>query len=346
MQKANILTICMLVCLFLVLFVVRLETDVKAGPSRVEGWAAILEMNEFPEGWSDLPVEFIDSERMQTALFSLSWHSDHMYIMHDNLTVSVVQEAVEWLADNSDHDDVALLYIFTHGMWMRNVLLWNDWFPVEWEKLNTSKKILMADTCHAEEFTDSIKDEASLHISLACCSADEVAWAGLEEEGLPIIGSVWNYYFTEALCNSTADSDENGFVSVEEAFNFSTPLMQEYMSETVFTVPEFLESYHDIGIYPENYDVYPHPVIDDQYPEQLYLNLSYYELTSDLNNDGTVDIQDLFTVAKAFGSHGLGIPNPGDPPSEKWNPIADVNNDGWISIKDLFEVARDYGKTV
>ena len=37
----------------------------------VDRWAVLLEMNEFPEGWSDLPVEFINSERMQTALFSL-----------------------------------------------------------------------------------------------------------------------------------------------------------------------------------------------------------------------------------------------------------------------------------
>ena len=45
----------------------------------VGGWAVFLEMNEFPEGWSDLPVEFINSERMQTTLFSLGWQSDHMY---------------------------------------------------------------------------------------------------------------------------------------------------------------------------------------------------------------------------------------------------------------------------
>jgi len=236
----------------------------------VGGWAVLLEMNEFPEGSSDLPVEFINSERMQTALLSLGWQSDHIYVVRDNLTISVVQETVEWLVNNTDSDDIALLYIFTHGTWMRNVLLWNDWFPVEWEKLNTSKKILMVDTCSAEEFIKPIRDDPSPHISLACCSADEVAWAGVEEEGLPIIGSVWNYYFTNALCNSTADLDSNGFVSIEEAFNFSTPLVQQYMNETVFAVPEFLESYHDIGIYPEN-DAYPHPVMDDGYPDQLVI---------------------------------------------------------------------------
>ena len=185
--------------------------------------------------------------------------------------MQVVQEAVEWLTNSTDSDDIALLYIFTHGMWMRNVLHWNDWFPLEWEKLNTLKKILIVDTCLAEEFIDPIRNDPSPHISLACCSADEASWAGLEEEGLPIIGSVWNYYFTKALCNASADWDFNGFVSVEEAFNFSTPLVQRYMNETVFAVPEFLESYHDIGIYPENYDAYPHPVMDNGYPDQLVI---------------------------------------------------------------------------
>ena len=236
-----------------------------------DGWAVLLEMNDFPEGWSDIPVNFINSERMQAALLSLGWQSDHIYVVHDNLTFSVVHGAVEWLLNNTDDDDFALFYIFTHGMWMRDVLQWNDWFPNEWRKLNTSKRILIIDTCFAEEFIESIKSDPFPHISLACCSADEVSWAGLEEEGLPIIGSVWNYYFTNALCNSSADLDNNGFVSIEEAFNFSTPLVQRYMNETVFAVPEFLESYHKIGIYPENYDAYPHPVMDDSYPDQLVI---------------------------------------------------------------------------
>jgi hypothetical protein len=237
----------------------------------VDRWAFLLEINEFPGGWSDLPVEFINSQRMQTSLFSLGWENDSIYTVNGNLSMQVVQEAVEWLTNSTDSDDIVLLYIFTHGMWMRNVLHWNDWFPLEWEKLNTSKKILIIDTCHAEEFIDPIRDDPSPHISLACCSADEVSWAGLEEEGLPIIGSVWNYYFTNALCNASADLDVNRFVSVEEAFNFSTPLVQRYMNETVFAVPEFLESYHAIDIYPENYDAYPHPVMDNRYPDQLII---------------------------------------------------------------------------
>lgn len=66
----------------------------------------------------------------------------------------------------------------------------------------------------------------------------------------------------------------------------------------------------------------------------------------DLNNDGIVNREDLFLVARACNSHGPDIPNPGDPASERWNEIADVTKDGWINIRDLYEVVKDYRKTI
>ena len=55
----------------------------------------------------------------------------------------------------------------------------------------------------------------------------------------------------------------------------------------------------------------------------------------DLNGDGLVNINDLFIVAKAFGS------SMGDP---KWNPDADVDGNAEINISDLFKVAKQFGK--
>jgi len=61
-------------------------------------------------------------------------------------------------------------------------------------------------------------------------------------------------------------------------------------------------------------------------------------LSTDLNNDGTVNIQDIALVAKAYGT------KPEDP---DWNPIADVAEPyGEINIVDTATVAKDYGKTV
>jgi parallel beta-helix repeat protein len=56
----------------------------------------------------------------------------------------------------------------------------------------------------------------------------------------------------------------------------------------------------------------------------------------DIVPDGTVDIYDLVTVAKAYGS------TPSDP---NWNPNADINNDDIIDIFDLVTVAKHYGQT-
>jgi len=122
-----------------------------------------------------------------------------------------------------------------------------------------------------------------MHIGLMLEASGD-GLAGLEGEGLPIIGGVWTYYFTNALCDSTADDDESGNVSVEEAYAFSTPLVQKYMNETVFAVPEFLQMYHDLGIYPEDYDAYPHPVMDDEYSDQFMLDYKSWQVMKEYKN--------------------------------------------------------------
>lgn len=55
----------------------------------------------------------------------------------------------------------------------------------------------------------------------------------------------------------------------------------------------------------------------------------------DTNADGKVDIQDIATAARAFGSR---------PDHPRWNPIADINLDGQVNIRDIALIARKFGK--
>jgi len=55
----------------------------------------------------------------------------------------------------------------------------------------------------------------------------------------------------------------------------------------------------------------------------------------DLNRDGTVDIVDIATGAKAFGT---------TPGHRRWNPVADVNGDGTVDIMDIATIAKAFGK--
>lgn len=59
-------------------------------------------------------------------------------------------------------------------------------------------------------------------------------------------------------------------------------------------------------------------------------------MKGDINNDETVNIMDLYAVARAFQS------KPGE---EKWNPNVDLNEDQQINIVDLFVMAKEFGKT-
>jgi tungstate transport system substrate-binding protein len=59
-----------------------------------------------------------------------------------------------------------------------------------------------------------------------------------------------------------------------------------------------------------------------------------WTIPEDVNLDGKVGLQDLVSVAKAYGS------KPGDP---NWNAAADINNDGTVNLADLVLIAQHYG---
>lgn len=79
-------------------------------------------------------------------------------------------------------------------------------------------------------------------------------------------------------------------------------------------------------------------IIDENNTDRYPLIYPYgFVPKPDVNEDGRVNIVDLYVVARTFNT------KPGD---DDWNPIADVKMDENINIRDLFEVAKNYGSTV
>jgi hypothetical protein len=62
----------------------------------------------------------------------------------------------------------------------------------------------------------------------------------------------------------------------------------------------------------------------------------FVSILGDINMDGTVNLQDLVLLAKAYGS------KPGAP---NWNPKADLDGNGAVGLSDLVLLAKNYGKT-
>jgi hypothetical protein len=62
-----------------------------------------------------------------------------------------------------------------------------------------------------------------------------------------------------------------------------------------------------------------------------------YPLIEDINYDGVVDMRDIGTAARAFGS------TPGHP---RWEKEADINFDDQIDMRDIGSVARKFGTSI
>ena len=59
-------------------------------------------------------------------------------------------------------------------------------------------------------------------------------------------------------------------------------------------------------------------------------------LVGDVNDDGIVDLKDVYEVSMALGSY---------PGHAKWNPQADISTDGCVNLLDVYIVASHFGET-
>ena len=239
-----------------------------------EGWAVLLEMNDFPGSSSDLATNFSDTKKWNTTLNALGWRSDHIYILNGLLNRSNCENSVNFLIQSADENDIVLFYIFSHGTWLEYEVEMLDWFPALLNSIPTQNKLAVVSACESEKFINPLINGNNSYIGIASSKSDELSWAGLEEEGLPIIGEVMNHYFTAAFLDEKADVNNNGAISVEEAFEYSYPQVRDYYYDVIFPAsPIYAMDF--------NYTA-PHPVIDDFYTGQLSLSL---ENTTPESND-------------------------------------------------------------
>lgn len=229
-----------------------------------EGWAVLMEMNDYPSG-TDLVTGYSDTRKWNDTLHVLGWQADHILIHQGLINQENGEAALQFLAMNADANDLVFFFVFAHGNYLLEEVHWQSWFPTQWKNLASQEKLLVVAACTSEIMLHPLYDDPAPHIHLASAEADEYAWAGLPEEGLPVIGEIFSHYLANALVNSSADVNADGDISVEEAFVFASPLSQNYISSVVFPAyPDYAELC--------NY-VPPHPVIDDGYTGNFSLQV-------------------------------------------------------------------------
>ena len=237
-----------------------------------DGWAVLVERDFYADyGMHDLPVDYINITRVHQLLLDLGWQESHIREVRE-FDQDDLREALGWLAANADEDDLVYLHVSAHGLFLHQAIHWGSFFPPEWVTIPGSQRVLVVTSCRAANFTGAVRRDSRPHLSIASTGKDEGGWAGLEEEGLPIIGEVFTYYFVAAFGDPEADADGDGVVSVQEAARYAEEHQCTYMHEVVFAVPEFEQASRDAG-FPIDDPHYPHVVMDDKVREPVYLAL-------------------------------------------------------------------------
>jgi len=245
----------------------------QAGDGVVQGWAVLAEKDNYDDvEMTNLPVGYIGIIQMEQLLLDSGWQETQIHQAREFDRESLTAE-LDWLAENADQDDLVFVYVSAHGSYLRNVLRWSDFFGREWGEIPSHHQILLVDSCQAAEFTAAIANDPEPYLTIAAVADDEYGWSGLEEEGLPIIGGVFTYYFTLAFREARAETDGDGRVSVQEAALWAETQQRTYMHEVVFAVPQFVEDYHAIGAYPEQDPKFPHVVVQDTVGTLVLLEL-------------------------------------------------------------------------
>lgn len=245
-----------------------------AGDGVVNGWAILAEKDDYKDvKMTDLPIDYVNITLLRQRLLAAGWPEGHILELRE-FDAGDIHQGVNWLSANADEDDVVFFYVSAHGKFLREVVGWSEFFGTDWATVRSERRVLVVDACQAERLTNAVKGDPRPHLSIAAVNEDEYGWAGVEEEGLPIIGAVFTHYFATAFANSEADADGDGRVSIQEAASHAEGQQRTYMHEVVFVVPEFVEMYHKIDFYPERDPGFPHVVVDDAVGEPVYLELN------------------------------------------------------------------------
>jgi hypothetical protein len=241
-------------------------------PGPVEVYAVLAAKDDYKDvGMTDLLVDYVDNARLREALESLGWPAESIIELREFTREDLISE-LDRLEALADANDLVFFYVTSHGRYLSDIVVWDDFFPVEWEEISSINKVLLVDSCQAAKFTNQISRKEGLVI--AAVDEDEYGWKGLGEEGLPIVGGIFTYYFAKALTDPASDGNGDGQVSVQEAVLAAEALQRDYMHEVVFSVPEFVEDYHSIGVEPEKDKTFPDVIISDSLGFDLFLETS------------------------------------------------------------------------
>jgi|GEM_PF-2738414 len=227
-------------------------------PENVNKYALLIGIEDYPPGVKDLDYTIDDVYDMRDVLINNCYFDpENIRVLTDaNATKENIQNNITWIASNAKQNDTVFFFFSGHGGYGYVLVYGNkisdneldSWFS----DMNSANLVIIIDSCYAGSMieksktgcTDEVKNFSSLHgvknvsleklssfktlghgnrIVLAACDKNQYSWEYDE-----LSNGVFTYYLTEGLKSTLADTNGNGWVSVEEAFYYAKPKTYEF----------------------------------------------------------------------------------------------------------------------
>jgi hypothetical protein len=244
---------CRALMLCLAVAAAALAAPGSARPARAPGvWALVLENNSFHGRYPDLPVGYVNSTRMLTALARRGWPSDHILLRRDVLEREGLSSGIAWLGRHAQPGDVVVLYAAGEYQFFARDLAWARTVPALWQAVPASNRVLVVESCFAERLTAAVSGIPGL--ALPAVGPEEWDWWGLRPSGDLIRGAPFTYFLAAALLAQPA-----GPLDFRAAFSDAVAGSRAYFRRVIAASPEALESFHVRGSFPERLPAFPNP---------------------------------------------------------------------------------------
>jgi hypothetical protein len=206
-----------------------------------EYWALLMAINDYP-GSNDLPYSINEILSFKTTLLNGgNWLESNIKVLTDDeVNITGIDNAINWLSMNADEDDITIIYYAGHGGQSStnehiNVINGSISDIELNDKLESipGKTIVIIDACHSGGFIQELKQRN--RIILTACRKDNLTYQYTKFKS-----GIFGYFLNLSLDKYTKN--------IETAFIFT------FFASVYYTNKLSDEFGEDYTIYPQMYD--------------------------------------------------------------------------------------------
>ena len=206
-----------------------------------EYWALLMAINDYP-GSNDLPYSINEILSFKTTLLNGgNWlESNIKVITDDEVNITGIDNAINWLSMNADEDDITIIYYAGHGGQTStneyiNVINGSISDTELNDKLESipGKTIVIIDACHSGGFIQELKQRN--RIILTACRKDNLTYQYTDFKS-----GIFGYFLNLSLNKYTKNIETAFIITFFASVYYTNKLSDEYDE--------------DYTIYPQMYD--------------------------------------------------------------------------------------------